>query len=651
MTNWILASSVLVVVILLIRKLFGEKLAPGLQYGLWLLVLVRLLIPVSFGGSAYSLAAFADRAVAWAEEKTASGEVESYIYEVETMSIEGEDAKFSPPDAVNVVDHTYISHDEETLIDRVLYEYRKYAAFYLIWLIGMAVTGGIFLLSNAFFRICIYSDREEIEEEELEKRYLSSEIPVYVTRFAATPCLAGFRKPGVYIPRQIWERNVQEEAEDNGKNRELDAMIRHENVHYAHGDQLWGLLRLLCLVLHWYNPLVWAAALASRQDAELFCDAGTVRKLGEENRYEYGRVLLRMTAKEDGCAGRLPDSLRHAGLCNTEMADTKKHMERRIKRLSGPTKKSTAAIVPALLFVLVAFGYLFLGKEGQTGVFWNVSAGNHAGQEEVMISLSDPPDGKLSDEVFLSDSPDGKLSDEVFLSDLPDGKLLDEALSSGEAAESFFPGEEEVEEVRKKALAGMDEEEIDAFTTYVKNYHNWLESELIYGDLESRLSDKNSMSWNYFDQTGEIQTGWALEGDPESDAKTGREIYEYMRQKYPEFGDVSLDELGEMYGTPVYADNPYGSEVVIERVRELTTSAGNEIFLLDVENLCDTLQMARDTHEVEHVIRAHEILHDMEYFLLRYSPRDVAPYTLDKSLSGRYYGALEVWEAWRDGML
>lgn len=623
MINWILTSSILIVVILLIRKLFGERLAPGLQYGLWLLVLARLLIPVSFGGSAYSLAALADRAAAWAEEKTVGGEVESYIHEVDTMSDAGEDAKFSPPDAVSVVDHIYIPHDEETVIDRMLYEFRKYAAFYLIWLIGMAAVGGIFLLSNAFFRIRVYSDREEIEEEELEKRHLYSKIPVYVTRFAATPCLAGLGKPGIYIPRQIWEKNVRDKAEEEGKNRELDAMIRHENVHFAHGDQLWGFLRLLCLVLHWYNPLVWAAALASRQDAELFCDAGTVRKLGEENRYEYGRILLCMTAKEDGKTGGLSDSLRHAGLCNTEMADTKKHMERRIKRLSGAPKKSAAAVAFALLLGLLAFGYLFLGKEGQTGLFGNVSAGNYAGQEEVMISLSDPPDGKITDE----------------------------ALSAGEATESSFPTEEEVEKVRNKALAGMDEEEIDAFTAYVKNYHNWLESELIYGDLESRLSDKNSMSWNYFDRTGEIQTGWALEGDPESDAKTGRELYEYMRQKYPEFGDVSLDELGEMYGTPVFADNPYGSEVVIERMRELTASAENEIFLSDVENLCDALQMAKDTHEAEHVVRAHEILHDMEYFLLRYSPRDVAPYTLDKSLSGRYYGVLEVWKAWRDGAL
>ncbi len=32
MINWILTSSVLIVVILLIRKLLGEKLSPGAQY-------------------------------------------------------------------------------------------------------------------------------------------------------------------------------------------------------------------------------------------------------------------------------------------------------------------------------------------------------------------------------------------------------------------------------------------------------------------------------------------------------------------------------------------------------------------------------------------------------------------------------------------
>lgn len=90
---------------------------------------------------------------------------------------------------------------------------------------------------------------------------------------------------------------------------------------------------------------------------------------------------------------------------------------------------------------------------------------------------------------------------------------------------------------------------------------------------------------------------------------------------------------------------------MIQRVNELTVSAENEAFRRDVEALCTALQQAKDTHEADYVMQAHGILHDMEYFLLRYSPRDVAPYTQDKSLSGRYYGALEVWKAWQEGTL
>lgn len=46
--------------------------------------------------------------------------------------------------------------------------------FYGIWLIGMAAVSGFFLLANLFFRIRIYSDRVEVEEDLLLKRNLLS---------------------------------------------------------------------------------------------------------------------------------------------------------------------------------------------------------------------------------------------------------------------------------------------------------------------------------------------------------------------------------------------------------------------------------------------------------------------------------------------
>ena len=47
MLQWILSSSVLIAVILLIRLLLKGRISLRLQYGLWALVLLRLLLPES----------------------------------------------------------------------------------------------------------------------------------------------------------------------------------------------------------------------------------------------------------------------------------------------------------------------------------------------------------------------------------------------------------------------------------------------------------------------------------------------------------------------------------------------------------------------------------------------------------------------------
>lgn len=72
----------------------------------------------------------------------------------------------------------------------------------------------------------------------------------------------------------------------------LRHVLSHEEAHYVHKDHIWSLLRCLALALHWYNPLVWWAAAASRQDGELACDQRALAYLGESERTAYGRTLL-----------------------------------------------------------------------------------------------------------------------------------------------------------------------------------------------------------------------------------------------------------------------------------------------------------------------------------------------------------------------
>ncbi|MEM5767232.1 MAG: M56 family metallopeptidase, partial [Bacillota bacterium] len=55
MISWVLPSSILIVVLIGLRRLLKGKISLRLQYALWGLVLLRLLVPFSFGGSRLSV--------------------------------------------------------------------------------------------------------------------------------------------------------------------------------------------------------------------------------------------------------------------------------------------------------------------------------------------------------------------------------------------------------------------------------------------------------------------------------------------------------------------------------------------------------------------------------------------------------------------
>ena len=64
MVEWIVSSSVLIAVLILLRLVLKGRISLRLQYALWALVLVRLLVPVSFGDTAMSVGNLTQKAAA-----------------------------------------------------------------------------------------------------------------------------------------------------------------------------------------------------------------------------------------------------------------------------------------------------------------------------------------------------------------------------------------------------------------------------------------------------------------------------------------------------------------------------------------------------------------------------------------------------------
>ena len=61
MIKWIISSSCLIVIMMAVRGMFKGKISPRLQYALWLLVAVRLIVPVNMGNSVLSIENFTNQ--------------------------------------------------------------------------------------------------------------------------------------------------------------------------------------------------------------------------------------------------------------------------------------------------------------------------------------------------------------------------------------------------------------------------------------------------------------------------------------------------------------------------------------------------------------------------------------------------------------
>lgn len=75
--------------------------------------------------------------------------------------------------------------------------------------------------------------------------------------------------------------------------RERELALEHEIAHHRSGDLTANFIGLLILSLHWFNPVAWFAWIAFRQDQETACDARILQKSGREVRAVYGRTIAK----------------------------------------------------------------------------------------------------------------------------------------------------------------------------------------------------------------------------------------------------------------------------------------------------------------------------------------------------------------------
>lgn len=329
MAEWIISSSILIAVVAALRFILRGKISLRLQYTLWALVLIRLLIPVSFGASSVSVM----NAVPDALPKTLLSTGVPVGAYTPLEGVMPELSSPATPESVGVGANVQAGVSDVSVH---VIDWRSVAL--AVWLIGLVVLGLFLLITNLRFSLWLKGDRRMTGIS-------GYPLPVYVSSMMETPCIYGLFHPVIYV--------TQEAQEDE---KTLRHVLEHEATHYRHGDHIWAILRGVCLVLHWYNPLVWLAASLSMRDAELACDEGTIKRIGEESRGDYGRSLIGLTCKKRTARTFL--------ITATTMTGSKKGIQERIMLIAKKPKTALYTLVAVVLVVAVAVGGTFTGAKG-----------------------------------------------------------------------------------------------------------------------------------------------------------------------------------------------------------------------------------------------------------------------------------------------
>lgn len=245
MMEWVLSASVLIILVIIIRKLLKGKISCWVRYGLWLLVAVRLLVPVSLTESAFSIANLLPESRAGGQTGGNSTMASRRTDQEQGRIFRQEEMPDSPAPGMAVLTAPYLVEDEHPSKGGVSYAEEKADALSgsdvrdktalskieitigMVWLAGSCLLALWLSGVNGIFRWKVRGNRLPL----WVSGDLQRQLPVYVTDEISTPCMYGLLRPAVYITART--------AKDA---QVLDMVLRHEQTHYRHGDHIWSVV-------------------------------------------------------------------------------------------------------------------------------------------------------------------------------------------------------------------------------------------------------------------------------------------------------------------------------------------------------------------------------------------------------------------------
>ena len=252
-----LSVSAVALVLLIIKRLFQDKISPNVQYALWLVLALRIMLPVRAGVSIlFPVPVWVELLKAKVERHLTSSY--SSMYEL-----------------------TGNWH-----IFPVYWEIPVSISDWLFVIDGIGIAVVLLHYAVAYIRLRRMLRHNGVTDEAMQAKvdavagaYGLRTVQVRMASSVHSPFVCGVFHPVLVLPE---DRQMS------------DPVLLHELLHLAHHDPAKNMLWCILRSLHWCNPFLWYVVNRIENDLETCCDQRVLECLEGEARRDYGKTLLLM---------------------------------------------------------------------------------------------------------------------------------------------------------------------------------------------------------------------------------------------------------------------------------------------------------------------------------------------------------------------
>ena len=354
-TSW--QAAVLVGMVLLVQRILGRRLTAAWRYRLWLLVVLRLVLPFqpASSTSVHNLARLPARpggpvevasGVGVAGVPVGAGPLTTDRSPASVPSM-GEGMGRSGEGVARSDGAGLSASAGDRFAKRSEQAGRGWTVRWLVawvWLVGVVVFALRILTQNLVFLARLRRDATPVAPEvgaEVEgcRRILGLRVPVRAleTGLVLSPAVHGLWRPTVLLPRGL--------AAEFSLG-ELRHVLLHELAHVKRGDLVVTWMTAVLQVVHWFNPVMWVAFARMRADRELACDELVLSRSRDGEAAGYGETLLRMVEVMSRGTGM-------TGLVG--ILEDRRQMSDRIRRIAAFRRPGRASALAALVLVMLGW--------------------------------------------------------------------------------------------------------------------------------------------------------------------------------------------------------------------------------------------------------------------------------------------------------